>query len=108
MIRLLDVSKALDMLLMGRVADETERIGLVHKTADVETLMPEARAYAQELAQRPPMAVGHIMEWIYEGSQLPLKDGLALEQMLFLDLTQSEYVSGGQDAEATRDSSEET
>jgi enoyl-CoA hydratase/carnithine racemase len=46
MTRLLDVSKALDMLLMGRVADEAERIGLVHKTADVETLMPEAIAYA--------------------------------------------------------------
>ena len=112
MTRLLGVSRTLDMLLMGRVvdADEAERIGLVHKATDVEDLMPKAIAYARELAQRPPMAVGHIMECIYEGSQMPLKDGLALESRLFMELTQSEdakrlmaeYFSGGQNVEAVR------
>ena len=54
------------------------------------------------------MAIGHIMECIYVGSQLPLSEGLALESKLFFELTQSEdakaamaaYVAGGQNAAA--------
>lgn len=106
MTRLLGISKAMEMLLLGRVvnADEAERIGLVHKAYDVEELLPAAIAFAKELAQRPPTAIGHIMECIYEGSQMPLTDGLALEGKLFFELTQTEdakrimsdYVAGGQ------------
>ncbi len=113
MTRLLGVSRTMDMLLIGRVvdADEAERIGLVHRACDVETLLPEAMQYAQELAQRPPMAVGHIMQCIYEGSQMPLKDGLLLESRLFLELTQSEdakrmmgeYVGVGQDVQSEKE-----
>jgi enoyl-CoA hydratase/carnithine racemase len=110
MTRLLGMSKAMEMLLLGRVvdADEAERIELVHKAFDHEDLMPEALAFAKELALRPPMAIGHIMECIYEGSQLPLSEGLALEGKLFFELAQSEdakmamtaYVEGGQDVKA--------
>ncbi len=106
MTRLLGISKAMEMLLLGRVvdADEAERIGLVHKAYDYDELLPAAIELAKELAQRPPMAIGHIMECIYEGSQMPLKDGLALEGRLFFELTQTEdakrimsaYVEGGQ------------
>ncbi|MCZ6500897.1 MAG: enoyl-CoA hydratase/isomerase family protein [Gammaproteobacteria bacterium] len=106
MTRLLGISKAMEMLLLGRVvdADEAERIGLVHKAYDYDELLPAAIELAKELAQRPPMAIGHIMECIHEGSQMPLKDGLALEGRLFFELTQTEdakrimsaYVEGGQ------------
>jgi enoyl-CoA hydratase len=106
MTRLLGLSKAMEMLLLGRVvdADEAERIQLVHKAFDHEELMPAAVAFARELAMRPPMAIGHIMECIYEGSQKPLAEGLALESRLFFELTQSEdarnamsaYVATGQ------------
>lgn len=106
MTRLLGIGKAMEMLLLGRVvdADEAERIGLVHKAYDFEELMPAALAFAKELAMRPPMAIGHIMECIYEGTQKPLREGLALEGKLFFELTQSEdakaimsaYVEGGQ------------
>ena len=110
MTRLLGMSKAMEMLLLGRVvdADEAERIELVHKAFDYEELMPAAIAFAKEIALRPPMAIGHIMECIYEGSQMPLSEGLALEGKLFFELTQSEdakaamaaYVEGGQNVEA--------
>jgi len=110
MTRLLGMSKAMEMLLLGRVvdADEAERIELVHKAFDYEELMPAAIAFAKELALRPPMAIGHIMECIYEGSQMPLSEGLALEGRLFFELTQSEdakvamaaYVEGGQNVDA--------
>jgi enoyl-CoA hydratase/carnithine racemase len=110
MTRLLGMSKAMEMLLLGRVvdADEAERIELVHKAFDYDDLMPAAIAFAKEIALRPPMAIGHIMECIYEGSQMPLSEGLALEGRLFFELTQSEdakvamaaYVEGGQNVEA--------
>jgi len=106
MTRLLGIGKAMEMLLLGKVvdADEAERIGLVHKACDPEELLPVAIQFARELAQRPPMAIGHIMQCIYEGSQMPLREGLALESRLFLELTQSEdakrimaqYVASGQ------------
>ncbi|MBQ74722.1 MAG: hypothetical protein CMQ20_06820, partial [Gammaproteobacteria bacterium] len=91
MTRLLGLSKAMEMLLLGQIvdADEAERIGLVHKAFDYEDLLPEAITFAKELAMRPPMAIGHIMECIYEGSQKPLAEGLALEGNLFLELAQS-------------------
>lgn len=114
MTRLLGMSKAMEMLLLGRVvdADEAERIELVHKAFDYEELMPAAIAFARELALRPPMAIGHIMQCIYEGSQMPLAEGLALEGRLFLELAQSEdarqamtaYVEGGQNVNAVMDS----
>jgi enoyl-CoA hydratase/carnithine racemase len=106
MTRLLGIGKAMEMLLLGRVvdADEAERIGLVHRACDHEDLMPMVLQFARRLAQRPPMAIGHIMQCIYEGSQMPLPEGLALESRLFFELTQSEdakrimseYVAGGQ------------
>ena len=106
MTRLLGIGKAMEMLLLGKVvdADEAERIGLVHRACNHEDLMPAAMEFARELAMRPPMAIGHIMQCIYEGSQMPLRDGLALESRLFFELTQSEdakrimseYVAGGQ------------
>lgn len=106
MTRLLGISKAMEMLLLGKVvdADEAERIGLVHRACEPDELMPAVKQFAQELAFRPPMAIGHIMQCIYQGSEMPLPDGLALESRLFFELTQSEdakrimgeYVAGGQ------------
>ena len=106
MTRLLGIGKAMEMLLFGKIvdADEAERIGLVHRACDHEDLMSEAMAFAQDLATRPPMAIGHIMRCIYEGGQMPLRDGLALEGRLFFELTRSDdakrimgaYVAGGQ------------
>ncbi len=116
MTRLMGLSKAMEMLLLGRIvyADEAEKIGLVHRALNPLELMPAVIAFAKELAMRPPMAIGHIMECIYEGSQMPLDDGLALEGRLFFELTQSEdakrimseYVAGGQRAGAIAEETE--
>ncbi len=110
MTRLLGISKAMEMLLLGRVvyADEAEKINLVHRACDPAELMPAAIAFAKELAMRPPMAIGHIMRCIYEGVEMPLDEGLSLEGRLFFELTQSEeakqrmgmYVDGGQKVES--------
>jgi len=104
--RLLGTAKALEMILLGKIidADEAERIGLVHRACDPEELMPAVLEFAKELAARPPLAVAHIKRCIYEGSEMSLEEGLALEGQLFRELMRSddalrlmrEYVAGGQ------------
>jgi enoyl-CoA hydratase/carnithine racemase len=105
--RRIGVSKALELMLTGRriYADEAERIGYVHRACDPDELMPAAIAFAKELAKRPPLALALIKRCIYEGIDMTLQDGLALEWDLFLDTLKSDdalnlmkqYVATGQD-----------
>jgi len=107
--RLIGIDKALEMQLTGRAiyADEAERIGLITRACDPHKLMEEAIFFAKRIAAQPPLAVAHIRKAIYEGINMPLVDGLALESKLFMELVKSddalrimkEYVAGGQDAE---------
>ncbi len=105
--RLLGTAKELEMILLGKPinADEAERIGLVHRACDPEELMPAALEFAKQLATRPPLAVAMIKRCIYEGAEMPLEDGLALERELFRKTLISDEalqlgrdcVAGGQD-----------
>jgi len=109
MTRIIGISQALEMMLLGKriYADEAERIGLIHRACDPEELMPAAIAFAKELAARPPLAIALIKRCIYEGIDMTLQDGLALEWDLFLDTLKSddalnlmkEYVAGGQNVQ---------
>ncbi len=92
MARLLGTAKALEMILMGNLvtADEAEAIGLIHKAFDPEELMPGVMAFARTLAERPPVSVAQIKRCIHEGSQLPLLEGLKLEQDCFYETMRSE------------------
>lgn len=109
MTRLLGTARALEMILLGKLidADEAERIGLIHRACDPEELMPAALEFAKELAARPPLAVALIKRCIYEGSEMSLKEGLALAYELFFEATKSDdalrlmraYVAGGQNIE---------
>ena len=83
--RVLGPARALDLALTGRVvgADEAEAIGLVHKALDADQLMPYALDFARSLAGQPPLSVAMIKKCVHEGGQLPLLDGLRLEQDCF-------------------------
>ncbi len=107
MARLLGIGRALEMMMLGKVigADEAERIGLVHRACEPDELMPQAIDFAKQLAARPPLALALTKRCIYEGTELSLEEGLALERQLFMELMRSddalrimsEYVEGGQD-----------
>jgi enoyl-CoA hydratase len=107
MARLLGTARALEMMMLGKVisADEAERIGLVHHVCDPQQLMPTVISFAKQLAARPPLPLALIKRCIYEGIEMPLEEGLALERYLFMELMRSddayqlmiEYVAGGQD-----------
>jgi enoyl-CoA hydratase/carnithine racemase len=95
MARLLGTAKALELMLLGDVldAEAAERIGLVHRAVEPERLLPEALALAEELAKRPPLSIALIKRCVIEGSELPLLDGLQLEQEAFWQTMRSDDAS---------------
>jgi enoyl-CoA hydratase len=76
--RLIGESRALEMLLTGRVveAEEALRIGLVDRL--VERPIEDAKAFAQQWIAHGLVAVRAIMAAV-RGAQLPIEQGLAEE-----------------------------
>jgi enoyl-CoA hydratase len=83
--RLVGKDRAMDLILTGRRvgADEALAMGLVTRVAPAASLMGEARAFARELALKPPLAVRYAMQAIDQGLEVPLEQGLELEAALF-------------------------
>src|SRR3990167_6015089 len=82
--RALPVAKALEMILMARTltAEEALRWGLVNAVVPPAELLAIARAWAQELCERGPLAVRAAKEEVVRGLTMPLADGLRLEAFL--------------------------
>jgi enoyl-CoA hydratase len=107
--RLVGVARAMQLCMTGRriSAEEAGRLGLVTAVYDPEKLMPAVMAFANDLAAKPPLAIANIKKAIYEGSSIPLQDGLMLERELFFECLRSDdavnimslYVAAGQDRE---------
>jgi enoyl-CoA hydratase len=82
--RLVGRGKALEMILTGmRVpAAEALRIGLVERVVPVADLLPSAQALAKSIAEKAPIALRYAKEAVVSGLELPLADGLRLENDL--------------------------
>lgn len=104
--RLIGIGRALELMLTGRpvYADEAERIGLITRACMPMLLMPDVMAFAKVLAGMPPLAVHHIRKCVYEGMEMDIEDGLAMESELMAELMASDealermsaYVATGQ------------
>ncbi len=79
--RLVGVPRALDMLLTGRLltAQEAAAIGLIGRVATPGGALAAALEMAQAIAQAGPIAVRYTKEAAYQGADLSLEQGLALE-----------------------------
>jgi enoyl-CoA hydratase/carnithine racemase len=75
---------AMDMILSGREIDAAEalRLGLVNTVVARDRLYEEAEEWAERLISRPPLALAYAKEALTKGIELPLAEGLALEQRL--------------------------
>jgi enoyl-CoA hydratase/carnithine racemase len=95
--RLLGRGKAIEMILLGKrlSADEACEIGLVHKAVEPEDLDAESERLALELAHRATLAIGRVKQCIYGGEDLPLAEGLALENRCLAELLHSEDMVEG-------------
>jgi enoyl-CoA hydratase/carnithine racemase len=95
--RLVGPERALDLILTGRRIDarEAERMGLVGRVVPFDRLRDEALALASQIAENAPLAVRAAKAAVWRGLDLPLAEGLRLEQLLAEPVRQSEDAQEG-------------
>jgi enoyl-CoA hydratase len=81
-------SKAMDMVLTGRMMDaaEAERAGLVSRVVPTAQLLDEAMTAAKLIAALSPNAVMLTKEMVNAAYETPLSQGVKLERRLFHSL----------------------
>jgi enoyl-CoA hydratase/carnithine racemase len=86
--RLVGKSKAMDMILTGRMMDaaEAERAGLVSRVVPADRLIDEALTAARRIAAQSPLAVMMNKELVDAAYETPLSAGVAMERRLFHSL----------------------
>ncbi|MGR4862821.1 enoyl-CoA hydratase [Caulobacter sp. LARHSG274] len=86
--RLVGKSKAMDMILTGRMmgAEEAERAGLASRIFPADTLVDETLAIAARIAAQSSLAVAMNKEMVNAAFETTLSAGLALERRLFHSL----------------------
>ena len=79
--RLVGFAKAMELALLGDIIDANEalRIGLVTKVVQHDSLMDEARAFAQQLAAGPTRAFGLSKHALYFGADSDLEKTMDYE-----------------------------
>ncbi|MFP4193506.1 MAG: enoyl-CoA hydratase/isomerase family protein [Desulfosalsimonas sp.] len=75
-------AKALDMILFSKRLSAAEALeaGLVNQIVPPEKLMDEATSLAQELTERPPVAVGCVLRAMSAGIYEGIEQGLKVER----------------------------
>ena len=89
------MSKLLNLTGEMIAADEALRIGLVERVYPVSELMDAARALAQQIAGKAPLAVAAIKQAINRGMDMPLAEACMYEAALFGDITFTEDAKEG-------------
>jgi enoyl-CoA hydratase/carnithine racemase len=86
--RLLGPGQGLEFLLTGRAitVDEALSLGLVSAAFAPDEAEERVLAIARKFASGPRVAHAHIKRTVYEGLQMSLADGLALERALVEEL----------------------
>lgn len=80
--RLLGRRRAIEFLLMSEEisAEEAYRIGLVNKVVPLSQLMPEAEALAKKMIAHPLSSIQLVKQAVTKAQDLPLREGLEIEQ----------------------------
>ncbi len=86
--RFVGKSKAMEMILTGRMMDaaEAERAGLVSRVVAADQLVEEALAAAAKIAGQSPLAVAMNKELVNTAYETTLATGVAIERRLFHSL----------------------
>lgn len=84
----LGIPAALELELTNRAVPATEalRWGLAHRVVPRDRLLSEAEALARRLADLSPAAAQAAKRAVVEGADLPLREGLALEERQALEV----------------------
>lgn len=83
--RLLGTAKALDLIMHAKLLtpEQALEIGLVHRVFPRDTFHEAAKAFAEDIASRSPVALSAAKHAIQIGSRMALEDALLLEQECF-------------------------
>ncbi|HEY9236426.1 MULTISPECIES: enoyl-CoA hydratase [Phenylobacterium] len=86
--RFVGKSKAMEMILTGRMMDaaEAERAGLVSRVVPADQLIGEAMAAAAKIAGQSPLAVMMNKELVEAAYETTLATGVAMERRMFHSL----------------------
>jgi enoyl-CoA hydratase/carnithine racemase len=95
--RLIGPARAMDLLITGRTVNPEEalQMGLVSALFAADEAAEEVRKRAERFAAGPSLAQASIKRCVYDGGQMSLKDGLALESELVEKLFRSEDATEG-------------
>src|SRR2546425_4294360 len=95
--RLISLGRALELLYTGnRIgAQEAWRLGLVDHVVPMSQLMSKCEEIATEICQSAPLAVQNIKRAVRRGLDLPLAEGLKLEQDLYQELQETDDAREG-------------
>ena len=79
--RLVGPAHAADLLFTGRIVsgEEAERLGMVNRAVDPEAVLPEALAWAEQIAACAPIAVRGTKRALAQSLDASLEDQLAFE-----------------------------
>lgn len=95
--RLVGPGKAKEMMYFGNQIDgiEAHRIGLVNRVVSSGALMAEARNWAAELAERPPLSLKMLKFCVNLGMQMDLLGAIQYETQCATVLAASEDIQEG-------------
>lgn len=95
--RMIPLAKAMEIILLGEpiTAEEAYRIGLVNKVVPQAELMNEVERWVNILLQRGPLALRAAKQAMLQGLDMPLSEGLQLEQRLFRQMLATEDAKEG-------------
>jgi enoyl-CoA hydratase/carnithine racemase len=95
--RMIPLARAMEMILLGEpiTADEAYRIGLINKVVPQAELMDEVERWITTLLARGPLALRAAKQAMLQGLELPLAEGMQLEQRLFRQMLATEDAKEG-------------
>lgn len=90
--RLIGAGRAKEMMFLGEMIDasQAEKYGLVNRVVPAEQLMPEARALAEKLGRKPPVALSILKEAVNTGLNTDLPSALEYGIKSFIVVFSSE------------------